>query len=414
MFFPFIFLALIAGCEDDKGRPPPEIQSNLPHIRYFESSITGAFDVELTLIDYDLNTDSRTSIWQVDNSDVDRAEITPDGRFVLLHYTDGSKPYQYFVVYDIEGADPSTPIEFTKGEETSIKVSAYQSFLDDDVYRFGFVVGDPDFDAWQVDNDADVYQFAWVDLASQIIEDIPLVTSFTAVPAILYVPQGGGQFDILRKGYPDISRFDWQTADFEVKKLLYDENREPVHNVEYIGSFSDFSDFQKPSVNRNLAETAKVVIIKPDGEIELERGEFPVHVMGHKYAFIRIFSDEVIDKIKTGADNMDVVNVIGESEGGASFEILDLESDERMDIDVTIQNPFALPTPIFDIESDILALMDKQPEFAKAGMPAKPETTYTILVFSIPEKGSITKITGIPTATQTQIAFFRPKPVREL
>ncbi len=397
---------IIAGCG---GAPKQEPAPQLPHLRYFESFPTDNERVSFTLYDYNLNDLSRSTLWHLEDSKINRVELTPDGRFVLVHYVVIEELSQYYVVYDLENPTPSIPLTFTRGESETQRISAYQAFLDDGVYKLGFVIGDPDFKVIAQDPGADVYQFAWVDLGRRYVEDIPLVTTMDQVPDIIFVDVGGGFFDFVRKGTPEIVRFDWETKDTSKMKDLYDPKREPILQVQYIGSFSYFADFEKPSRSGQSTKPARVGIRTPDSVIPLVTGDFPLWSLGDIYIFIRVFPKEVMEGISLGVDPDNILKAITESKEGAKFAVYDLVENERRDISLTLQNKYALPHPIYDVESGILATTDRKPVESNTEDEGDTPATGSIVVFDIEKNIDTALLTGIPSYVNTSIAFYRPK-----
>jgi hypothetical protein len=403
--FPLVFcILLIPGCigAPQKAPAPPA----LPHLRYFESTISETGGENFTLYDCDLNNLSKNILWQLEDTNIDRIDMTPEGRFILVHYSILEELSQYYVIYDLDGPEPSTPLAFMRNNAETQRVSAYEASLDDGVYKYGFVIGDPDFKLLAEAPTIQAYRFAWVDLTSKTVEEIPLVTTMAEVPDIIFVPVGGGYFDFLRKGTPEILRFEWDSRDRAIMKMIYDPKHDPVLRADYIGSFSYFADFQKPAGRGNEEKVAKVGIRTPDKVIPLPQGDYPLWSLGDIYIFIRVFSPEVMDKIALGIDSSEVINALIKSGEKTKFAVYDLNNSERRETSLTLENPYAMPKPIYDIPSTLIATSDWGTATADTGTGSP--VTSSIVVFNIGGDKTVAILSGIPSAVKTAIAFYRP------
>jgi len=397
-------LILISGCVGTSQKAPAT--PALPHLRYFETTISDTGMENFTLYDCDLNNLSKNILWQLEDTNIDRVDMTPEGRFILVHYSILKDLSQYYVIYDLDGAEPSTPLTFTRNNAETQRVSAYEASLDDGVYKYGFVIGDPDFKLYAEAPTIQAYRFAWVDLVSKTVEEIPLVTTMTEVPDIIFVPVGGGYFDFVRKGTPEILRFEWESRDRAIMKMIYDPKRDPVLRADYIGSFSYFGDFEKPGGRGSDEKVAKVGIRTPDTVIPLPQGDYPLWSLGDMYIFIRVFSPEIMGKIALGIDSSLVLEALAKGGEKAKFAVYDLKNSERRETSLVLENPYAMPKPIFEESSTLIATSDWGTA-TTSDVSAKTPVTSSIIVFDIKDDKTIAVLSGIPSAVKTATAFYR-------
>ncbi len=405
-----IILALFSGCEGEQPESvaPP---ASLPHLRYFESTATEDAKELFTLYDYDIGAESLDEIWAIEDEFIDRVELTPDGDYVLVHYSNLEELSQYYVIYDLNSPTPGEPMTFYRGEDESRKVSAFEAHLDFAVYKYSFIIGDVDFKTLKEGGEGDVYKFAWVNLPAGIVEEIPLTTSMDRIPDITFVPVEGGYFDFIQKGKGEILRFHWDSAETGFLYELYDKEKEPLKSITHIGSFKYFAEFEQPRGMKSGNEPVSVGLRAQDEYIVLKPGDFPVYSLWDEYIFIRVFPPDVVDAMTSGGNPREIMTEMAMNNEPATFAIYDIEKTGRRDIALEMANPMSIPHPAYDPASDLIAVSDLRwipfDEALVSEDDTVVEETRSIIIFDIPNNKVIVTIEDIPDADDTTMAFHR-------
>lgn len=411
LLFSILFILIFSSGCDVKSAKESSPPAPLPHLRYFESSALEDGKKLFTLYDYDIAFSTKREIWSLADFNIDRVEITPDGNYVLVHYSVYEELSQYYVIYNLAGRMSGEPMTFYRNETETLKVSAYEAYLGFGTYNYGFIIGDPDFKALEAKVEPDVYQFAWVSLIAGVVEDIPLVTTTFEIPDIIYLPEQGGYFDFIKKGEADILRLTWDTLEISFMHQLIDREKEPLRQIQYIGSFNYFADFQLPPRSKMMQEPMKVGIRSKQNIFALEPGDFPLWSLQDRYILLRVFPGDTVDRMITGQDILQTLMEIKKSGKPAEFAIFDTEIEERRDISLETVNPIATPHPPFDPSSNLIAVEDMG--WSPVGESPSTETpdetkTRTIIIFDIANDETAATIEGIPTVEDTTMAFHRP------
>jgi hypothetical protein len=405
------FALCLISCEPEPEDTPDT--SNLPHLRYVQSALTGDGATTYELHEIDLNNMQSSKLWEITDTNIDRVELTPDGEFVLVHYSIIEELNQYYVVYNLNLPDTSTPVEFIRGDETTEQISAYQAFLDEGTYRYGFVIGDPDFELYMAEGDVDVYQFAWVNLAAGLVENIPLMTNMKNIPDIIYVPPGAGTFDFLPRNIPQIIRLNWSSVENEIKHIFFEPMNEPRRQIKYIGSFSWFADFRHPGPDDDFI-TVKPGLVTIKDEVELRPGDFPLWSLNDNYILIRIFPPEIIQALNRGEDSVKILDSMASQDEDAKFALYDVRAGERREISLELSNPLSMPRPVYDPESGLLAAKD----FPWIGSGEDDDSeissdSYSIIIFDVAKDQKIISLDAIPFANGADVVFYRPEKPQE-
>ncbi len=403
------FLAI--SCQPKTPAQAPKAV-NLPHLRYIQSASTGDGASTYELHDIDLNNMQSNKLWEITGEHIDRAELTPDGEFVLVHYSIVEELRQYYIIYNLNMPDTSMPMTFIRDDEEIEELSAYQSFLDEGTYRYGFVIGDPDFELYAKEGDVDVYRFAWVNLAAGVIENIPLLTNMKNIPDVIYVPPGAGSFDIIPRNIPQIVRLDWSTTDSEVKHVFFDISKEPQRRIVYIGSFSWFADFRQPGTGDEFTGVKPGITTIKD-YIELEPGDYPLWSLNDNYILIRIFPPEIMQALNRGEDSSKIIESMASRDEGAGFAVYDVRAAERRKISLVLSDPMAMPRPAYDAVSGILAAKDFPRISSGEGGGITDSDSYSIVIFDVAHDRKIISLDGIPYAGSADITFYRPAEAEE-
>jgi hypothetical protein len=410
----FLLILVISGCSDRSTEQAPLPPAPLPHLRYFESTFTENEGKLFILFDYDIATETKQEIWRIADSNIDRVEITPDGNYVLVHYSILEELSQYYIIYNLASVAPDEPMVFYRDEIETEKVSAYEAFLNFGTYNYGFVIGDPDFEAYAAKKDEEVYQFAWVSLIAGVVEDILLFTTMDNVPEILYLPEQGGYFDFFRPGEGDILRLMWDTSEVGFIYQLVDKEADPLRLVLYIGSFNLFADFKPPPRSELSSEPMRVGIRSKDNLAALNPGDFPLWSLYDRYILLRVIPPEVLERMISGQNPlMTWMEMAAKGERG-EFAVYDVEAGERRDIALETVDPMAMPKPPFDPLSDLIAVVDLGPIPIDETPPDDPDAVgeaseVTIIIFDVSNDKVVATIEGIPGVADTAMAFYRPE-----
>ena len=407
-----LILTTISGCEEEQPKPVAPAAS-LPHLRYFASTATEDAKELFTLYDYDISAEDLEEIWAIEDENIDRVELTPDGDYALVHYSNLEELSQYYVIYDLNSPSPAEPMTFYRGEKESGKVSAFEAYLDFAVYKYSFIIGDVDFKTLKEGGEGDVYKFAWVNLPARIVEEIPLTTSMDRIPDITFVPVEGGYFDFIQKDQGDILRFHWNSAETGFIHKLYDKEKEPLRNITHIGSFKYFAEFEQPRGTKSGNEPVSVGLRTQDEYIVLKPGDFPLSSLWDEYIFIRVFPPDILNAMTSGGNPQEIMMKMAMDGVPATFAIYDIEKTERRDIALEMGNPVSLPHPAYDPASDLIAVSDlRWIPFDEAMVSEDDdvvEETRSIIIFDIPNNKVIATIEDIPDADDTTMAFHRPE-----